>query len=94
MNETMLYVVAYDIANDRRRTKVHKTLEGYGRWTQFSLFECYLTRQQLLLLQHALHGLIKANEDSLRFYRLCAQCERHVETIGSDPPHDDQLIIL
>ena len=36
---TTLYVVAYDIPSDKRRTKVHKILCGYGAWTQFSLFD-------------------------------------------------------
>ena len=41
---TPLYVVAYDIQNDKRRTKVHKVLKGFGEWTEFSPFECFLTK--------------------------------------------------
>jgi len=41
--ERTLYVIAYDIPSNRRRTKVHKVLCGFGQWTQYSLFECYLT---------------------------------------------------
>src|SRR5436305_8452575 len=40
--ETTCYVIAYDIADDRRRTKVHQILMGCGKWTQYSLFECFL----------------------------------------------------
>jgi CRISPR-associated protein Cas2 len=43
-NQTTCYVIAYDIPDDKRRTKVHKILLGYGKWTQYSLFECFLTR--------------------------------------------------
>ena len=32
------YVIAYDIPSDKRRTKVHKLLCGFGQWTQYSLF--------------------------------------------------------
>ena len=46
-----LYVVAYDISSDRRRTKVHKTLCGFGKWTQYSLFECHLTEKELVALR-------------------------------------------
>ena len=49
--ETTLYVVAYDIPDDKRRTKVHKVLCGYGAWTQYSLFECWLNRRQILELR-------------------------------------------
>ncbi|HJT59212.1 MAG TPA: CRISPR-associated endonuclease Cas2, partial [Ktedonobacteraceae bacterium] len=41
-NEVTCYVIAYDIPDDRRRTRIHKTLLGFGKWTQYSLFECFL----------------------------------------------------
>jgi len=47
-SQSTCYVIAYDIPDDRRRTKVHKILLGYGTWTQYSLFECFLTRKQLV----------------------------------------------
>ena len=33
----MFFVVAYDIEDDKRRTKIHKLLKNYGQWMQFSL---------------------------------------------------------
>ena len=33
--ETTCYVIAYDILDDRRRTKVHQILMGFGKWTQY-----------------------------------------------------------
>jgi len=36
-------LVTYDIENDRRRTKIHKVLEGYGISVQYSVFECFLS---------------------------------------------------
>ena len=32
-------LVTYDIENDRRRTKIHKLLEGYGLAVQYNVFE-------------------------------------------------------
>nr|WP_255372204.1 CRISPR-associated endonuclease Cas2 [Chlorobium sp. KB01] len=32
-------LVTYDIENDRRRTKIHKVLEGFGIAVQYSVFE-------------------------------------------------------
>ena len=88
------YVVAYDIPDDRRRTKVHEILLGHGKWTQYSLFECFLTRKQLLLLQAKLEDYLVAKEDSVRFYRLCAECVSKVETVGGPPPADDILFVF
>ena len=36
----MQLVITYDIADDKRRTKIHKVLKSYGQWMQFSVFEC------------------------------------------------------
>jgi CRISPR-associated protein Cas2 len=88
------YVIAYDIPDDRRRTKVHQILMGFGKWTQYSLFECFLSRKELILLQSKLdHYLIDA-QDSVRFYPLCANCVAKVETIGGPPPQDEILFIV
>ena len=89
-----LYVVAYDIPSDRRRTKVHKTLCGFGQWTQYSLFECHLTGKELVALQGKLNKLLKPEEDSVRFYPLCAFCVSKVLTIGSPPPEERDIFVI
>lgn len=89
-----LYVIAYDIPDDRRRTKIHKTLSGVGQWTQYSLFECYLTDKELIVLQGKLDRICKPDEDSIRFYPLCAACVERVETVGSPEPQEEHLFIV
>jgi CRISPR-associated protein Cas2 len=87
-------VIAYDIPDDRRRTKVHQILLGFGKWTQYSLFECFLSRKELVLLQAKLAGHLVAREDSVRFYPLCANCVERVETIGGPPPEEDLIYVV
>ena len=48
IRQSSLYVVAYDISDDKRRTKIHKILKGFGQWTEFSLFECFLTKKEIV----------------------------------------------
>jgi CRISPR-associated protein Cas2 len=91
---TTLYVVAYDTPSDKRRARIHKTLSGYGQWTQFSLFECHLTDKQYLQLRHRLDEHLEPEEDSLRFYPLCAGCKGKVETVGGEKPDDPVTIIV
>jgi len=91
---TTLYMVAYDISSDRRRTKVHKTLSGFGQWTQYSLFECYLTEKQYLQLRQKLDRHLEASQDTVRFYPLCASCREKVETVGSAPPKEPLLFLV
>ncbi|MEO6889201.1 MAG: CRISPR-associated endonuclease Cas2 [Ktedonobacteraceae bacterium] len=92
--QTTCYVIAYDIPEDKRRTKVHKILLGYGKWTQYSLFECFLSRRDLVLLHAKLEQHLVAAEDSVRFYVLCASCVSKVETIGGPPPAEDVVFIV
>ena len=93
-NQTSCYVIAYDIPDDKRRTKIHKILLGYGKWTQYSLFECFLTRKDLVLLRSKLAEHLEAKEDSVRFYHLCANCVSKVETVGGPPPADAVLFLV
>jgi CRISPR-associated protein Cas2 len=92
--QTTLYVIAYDIPSDRRRSKVHKLLCGYGAWTQFSLFECYLTPKQYLLLRDRIDRLLEPAEDSVRFYSLCGACRKQVETVGGNRPEEPILFLI
>jgi CRISPR-associated protein Cas2 len=92
--ETTCYVIAYDIPDDRRRTKVHHILMGFGKWTQYSLFECFLSRKEKVLLQAKLAHHLVAKEDSVRFYPLCASCVEKVETIGGSPPSEELVFIV
>jgi CRISPR-associated protein Cas2 len=92
--QSTCYVIAYDIPDDKRRTKIHKVLLGFGKWTQYSLFECYLSRKDLIVLQAKLTDHLVVREDSVRFYPLCASCVSKVETVGGPPPADQVLFIV
>lgn len=94
MKETILYIIAYDIPSDKRRTKVHKTLCGFGEWTQYSLFECFLTKKDLIRLQAKLDDILNPEEDSLRMYPLCSSCQSRIKTIGSPAPKEKETYIL
>jgi CRISPR-associated protein Cas2 len=92
--KTTLYVIAYDIPSDRRRSKVHKLLCGYGEWTQYSLFECFLSDKEMVALQGKMEPLLNAKEDSVRFYHICAACVKKVETVGSATPQEKTVFIV
>lgn len=93
-NLTTCYIIAYDIPDDKRRTKVHKILCGFGKWTQFSLFECFLSKKELVLLRSKLAKHLIAESDRVCFYPLCANCLDKVETVGGALPAEDTLFIL
>lgn len=88
-----LWVIAYDIPNDRRRGKVLRTLRGFGQWTQYSVFECFLSAKELVLLRDRLGKQIRPEEDSVRFYPLCQGCCGKVETVGGAKPENPVTVI-
>jgi len=66
----LLYVVvAYDIEDDRRRTRIARTLEGYGERVQYSVFECELDEARLRRLVQALERQLRPG-DAVRVYRM------------------------
>ncbi len=63
MEGDRLYIVVYDIADQKRWRRVYKTVKAFGQWVQLSVFQCILSNKQLLRLEHALEECIKHGED-------------------------------
>lgn len=95
---TLFYLIIYDLpdtkAANKRRTRLHKLLSGYGKWTQFSVFECFLTAVQFAKLQTQIETLIKPDQDSVRIYVLDAGSVRRTIAYGSEKPRQVETIIL
>ncbi len=86
----MFVVVCYDIPSDRRRNKVGKILEGFGTRVQKSVFECDLQSKHLQKLKQKVTKVLK-DEDSVRYYYLCAECLLKVEVVNGPPVTQTQL---
>lgn len=78
----MFTIISYDVVEDKRRTKVAKLLEGYGKRVQYSVFECDLSQQELLAVGRELRGLIDLNTDSVRCYRLDEAAVQRIAIYG------------
>ena len=88
--DRQLYLLVYDISDDKRRLKIARQFEANAERVQRSVFEGYFNKKELdRLLKRATQIMIE-EEDSLRVYRLCARCHLEVITIGqadiTDPP--------
>lgn len=64
------FLVCYDISNDLRLRRVHKTMCAFGDRLQYSVFECKLSAADLARCKHALGKLIHAREDQVLFVDL------------------------
>jgi CRISPR-associated protein Cas2 len=58
-----LYIVTYDIRDEKRGRRIFKVMNGYGEWLQLSVFQCRLTRQRHAELVALLDGILKNDED-------------------------------
>ena len=77
------YVVAYDIPNDRRRTRLHNALKNYGTPVQYSLFECLVDAKEAERMKRTVAGLIKPRLDHVRYYHLCRSCQGRIESTAA-----------
>lgn len=74
MKKKHFYVVAYDIADSRRRAKIVKIMEGLGARVNYSVFECMLTKKQFETMCIQLQSIIKIREDQINIYPICTEC--------------------
>lgn len=81
--ERSFFVLAYDIADDRRRAKIAKAMEALGERVQGSVFEAYLTPAELEKLLKKTGKVLNEKEDSLRVYTLCSACRGKIATRGT-----------
>ncbi len=58
-----LYIVTYDIADDKRWRAVFKIMKGYGEWLQLSVFRCRLSARRHAELIELLTGAINQRQD-------------------------------
>ncbi len=77
-----MYVLVYDVVNDRRRNKLHRTLKDYGTAVQRSVFEFDLNAAELQKMMKRVEALISPDEDTVRLYRLCAACLTETRILG------------
>lgn len=69
-SQSGLYLIAYDIADPRRLSRVHRALKKQGLPVQYSVFTVVMKRKVLLRLLGHIEQLIQAAEDDVRCYRL------------------------
>jgi CRISPR-associated protein Cas2 len=92
------YLVCYDICDDRRLAKVHKTLRGFGDHLQYSIFECQWTAADLARCRHRLGEIIDHRIDQVLFVDLGpveGRGERVITALGKPyAPFDSPCIIV
>ena len=91
------YIVSYDIADAKRLRQVFKTMRAYGDHLQLSVFECQLTRMDLVRLRAELSDIIHHDKDQVLFVDLGpaeGRGERVITALGKPYVHIDAPLIV
>ena len=67
-----IYLVTYDIANDKRLRNVFKKMRGFGEHLQYSVFQCELSDKERAQMIAELNPLIHHTEDQILIFTLGA----------------------
>ena len=58
-----VYLVCYDVADDKRLRRTHKKLCGFGDPVQYSVFRCELSPTEKQLLRESLWDILNWDQD-------------------------------
>lgn len=75
------YLIAYDIRDAKRLTKIYKLIKQHSIPVQRSVFIAHLQRDQLTALKQQLEELIHPKQDDIRIYKLPATSD--IELLGA-----------
>lgn len=92
-----VYLITYDISDDRRRDQVFRILRGVGDHLQFSVFRCEASAAELVRLQARLHEAINAREDQILFADLGPNDGRGttaVQALGRAYTHPERHAVI
>ena len=70
MSNRALFIAAYDVAESKRRYRVHQVVKDYATGGQKSVFECFLTPLEHRDLHAKIRPLIDENEDRFALIRI------------------------
>ena len=60
-----IYLVVYDITNQKRWSKIYKIMRGYGDHAQLSVFICNLSDKEYLMMTHDIDSIINHSDDKV-----------------------------
>lgn len=78
----MNMIVAYDIADPKRLTRVAKIVVDYGVRVQKSIFEVMVDDRVFAEMKARIENVIVPAEDGVKYFPLCEKCAGTVEIVG------------
>ena len=91
--ERILYLIAYDITNNRRLNRVRQFLKGYSTGGQKSVYECFLTDGELRYVKKKIERLIDEDEDRVHIFTMDGRSKTHALGIAVQPKDPEYFYI-
>lgn len=88
-----LYIITYDISDDKRRTKVFDALRRWGNHLQYSVFRCELSERQFKEMRAQVDRLIHHDDDQVLIFDLGAtdgRAQHAVLALGAPYTHPER----
>ncbi len=79
----MQYVVCYDIADDRRRSRMAAALLDFGQRVQESVFVANLDDELASRMVERLVKTMEPSEDRVHVFSLCQACSHKTQILGT-----------
>lgn len=87
MAERILYIIAYDITDDKRLNRIRNFLKGYSTGGQKSVYECYLNDREFSKVVDEVKQIINENEDRVHIFQVDRRTRFYSLGIAT-PPRD------
>jgi len=78
----MNMIIAYDIADPKRLSRIARIMMDYGTRVQKSIFEATVSRTSFSEMKRRIEETIEDAEDGVKYFPLCQRCSGTVEIIG------------
>jgi len=80
-----MFLVSYDISNDKLRTKFSKFLKKYGVPVQYSVYRIKNSKRLLDIIANEVDIVYKKQfkqTDSVYIFRICEGCQKNIKKYG------------
>lgn len=88
MSDTKWWLVCYDVHDPKRLRKCARHMEGYGARVQYSVFRCWLTKEQTERLRWELTELLDTEDEVMLIPLPQSSVDAIVGIHGTDRPPD------
>lgn len=85
----MFYIICYDTPSVKRRRKMAKTILGYGKRVQKSVYEANLEKIDYINMLISIEKILDEKEDNVRVYQVPKDSISNIEVYGAVPILED-----